>query len=95
MKVIEVDVVTGTVEVIAKYNGFTPIYAYPTEDMQSIYIINQDKKTQATNLYCTRFIFDDFDDEDSKLDKSKQKLHNTIKCKISNKLYKIYTQMYL
>lgn len=43
MRVLEIDIITGTIEVVAQYNGFSPIYAYPTEDDQSIYIINQDK----------------------------------------------------
>jgi hypothetical protein len=34
MRVLEIDIITGTIEVVAQYNGFTPIYAYPTEDDQ-------------------------------------------------------------
>lgn len=60
---LEVNMMTGLADETARYSGFNPVYAFPTEDHSSIYLVHQDKKTKKHELYCTRYQFNDEDEE--------------------------------
>lgn len=67
---LEVNMISGLAVEIARYSGFTPIYAFPTEDQSSIYLIHQDSNTKAHHLYCTRYLFEGEKHEDDKSEES-------------------------
>jgi len=48
---LEVDMITGEVTETARYTGFLPMYAFPTADKSSIYLISQDKRSKKHSLY--------------------------------------------
>ena len=60
---VQIDTITDTVTEIARYTGFTPKYAFLTHDKTSIYLIYQDKMTKAHELYCTRYQYEDEEEE--------------------------------
>lgn len=54
---IEVDTRLGSCQIMSKYSGFTPIYAFPTVDLSSIFLVHQDTKTKVHKLYCAKYQF--------------------------------------
>ena len=62
---LEININTGDSQVISKYSGFTPIYAFPTEDLSSVFLVHQDSRTKIHKLYCAKYQFSEDADQRS------------------------------
>lgn len=60
---LEINIISGEFQVISKYSGFTPIYAFPTEDLSSIFLVHQDSKTKIHKLYWAKYQFSEDADQ--------------------------------